>query len=64
MVNTELPVSKGRMAFTETTNGTRVEFKMIYPSEADLQKIVEMGFEQGITMCLDQLEDLFANNKI
>lgn len=64
LVNTELPVSKGRMAFAETDNGTRVEFKMIYPSEADLQKIVEMGFEQGITVCLDQLEELLANNKI
>jgi len=31
---------------------------MIYATETDVQKIVEMGFEQGITVCLDQLEEL------
>ena len=62
--NAELPVSKGQISFATTPNGTRVDFKMIYPTESDLQKIVEMGFEQGITACLDQLEGLFAQNKI
>jgi uncharacterized protein YndB with AHSA1/START domain len=55
-LNNELPVSKGQIVFTRTENGTRVEFKMIYPTESDLEKIVEMGFEQGITICHDQLE--------
>ncbi len=59
-----LPVSSGQMVFTEMVDGTKVEFKMIYPTEADLQKIVEMGFEQGITICLDQLEELIQNHKI
>jgi uncharacterized protein YndB with AHSA1/START domain len=57
-LNTDLPVSRGRMSFVKTVNGTRVDFKMIYASETDVQKIVEMGFEQGITVCLDQLEEL------
>ncbi|HTH31834.1 MAG TPA: SRPBCC domain-containing protein [Lacibacter sp.] len=57
-INTELPVSKGRNVFTETGAGTKVEFKMIYPTEADLQTIVDMGFEQGISICFDQLEEL------
>jgi uncharacterized protein YndB with AHSA1/START domain len=57
-LNYELPVSKGQIAFIKTENGTRVDFKMIYPAETDLEKIVEMGFEQGITICLDQLEIL------
>lgn len=63
-INTELPVSKGKNVFTQTENGTRVEFKMIYPTEADIQTIVEMGFEQGISICFDQLDELFKNNKI
>jgi uncharacterized protein YndB with AHSA1/START domain len=62
--NKDLPVSKGQISFTTTPNGTLVEFKMIYPSESDLQKIVEMGFEQGITMTLDHLDNLFNDNKI
>jgi uncharacterized protein YndB with AHSA1/START domain len=57
-LNTELPVSKGQIVFTETENGSRVDFKMIYPTRADLQKLIEMGFEEGISICLDQLEKL------
>lgn len=57
-LNNELPVSKGQIAFTKTENGTRVEFKMIFPTRTDLEKTLEMGFEQGITICQDQLESL------
>jgi uncharacterized protein YndB with AHSA1/START domain len=57
-LNNELPVSKGQIAFSKTDNGTRVDFKMIYPTETDLERIAEMGFEQGITICQDQLESL------
>jgi uncharacterized protein YndB with AHSA1/START domain len=63
-INPDLPVSKGKNVFTETSTGTRVAFKLIYPTEAALQKIVEMGFEQGITICFDQLEALHKTNKI
>jgi hypothetical protein len=31
---------------------------MTYPKGTDLEKIIEMGFEQGITICHDQLESL------
>ncbi|RXK62363.1 SRPBCC domain-containing protein [Lacibacter luteus] len=57
-INPELPVSKGHNVFKETATGTTVEFKMIYPTEQSLQTIVEMGFEQGISICFDQLEVL------
>ena len=57
-INRELPVSQGKSTFTATANGTKVEFKMIYPTEADIQTIVDMGFEQGISICYDQLESL------
>jgi uncharacterized protein YndB with AHSA1/START domain len=63
-INPDLPVSRGRNLFTETNTGTRVEFKLIYPTEASLQQIVEFGFEQGITICFNQLETLFELNKI
>lgn len=58
VVNMELPTSTGRNSFTETAGGTSVEFKMIYPTETALQTIVEMGFEQGISICFDQLDEL------
>ncbi len=62
-VNTTLPASNGDMVFTQTATGTTVEFKMTYPTESDLQTIVEMGFEQGITACFDQLEGVLNNLK-
>lgn len=62
VINREMPVSKGRSSFAKTAKGTRVEFKLIYSTVEQLQKIVEMGFEQGITMCMDQLEALFNKN--
>ncbi len=64
VVNDQLPVSKGNNVFSEIPGGTRVEFKMIYPTEAALQTIVDMGFEQGISICFDQLDELLKNNKI
>ncbi len=62
--NLELPVSKGSNEFTATATGTLVEFKMSYSTEEQLQKIIEMGFEQGITACLEQLNQLIIHAKI
>lgn len=53
--NVELPVAKGKIEFTITATGTRVEFKTSYATAEDVQKLVEMGFEQGITQCMEQL---------
>ncbi len=64
IVNTSLPVSTGSIVFTTTSSGTLVEFKMFYPNEKEIQTIIEMGFEQGITACLEQLETLFQERKI
>jgi len=63
-VNPDLPVSKGKTTFTKTANGTRVEFKMTYTNEADVQRIIEMGFEQGITMCIEQLVELLKKQAV
>ena len=57
-LNNEFPISTGQITFSQTEDGTRVKFKMVYHEVADLKKIVEMGFEQGITICLEQLESL------
>lgn len=57
-LNDEMPISKGTMVFTKKPTGTLVEFKMTYTTEEQLKAIVEMGFEQGITACLEQLSQL------
>jgi uncharacterized protein YndB with AHSA1/START domain len=63
-VNTSLPVSKGNITFSETTNGTKVEFKMHYATEEEVKKITEMGFEEGISTSYDQLEDLLKKEVV
>ena len=57
-LNSDLPISKGQIIFAKTKNRTKVQFKMIFPAAADLGKTIAMGFEQGITICHDQLESL------
>jgi uncharacterized protein YndB with AHSA1/START domain len=64
IVNTELPTSNGKNSFTKTENGTLVEFKTVYNTEEEVQKIVEMGFEQGITMTFEELALLLENGDI
>jgi uncharacterized protein YndB with AHSA1/START domain len=63
-VNSSLPVSTGTIVFTPTASGTLVEFKMFYSNEKEIETMIEMGFEQGITACLEQLEMLFEEKKI
>jgi uncharacterized protein YndB with AHSA1/START domain len=63
-LNTELPISKGSNVFTSTATGTLVEFKMNYSTEEQLHQLVEMGFEQGITACMEQLNQLIIQGKI
>ena len=63
-VNSSLPVATGTIVFTPTASGTLVEFKMFYSNEKEIETMIEMGFEQGITACLEQLETLFLENKI
>ena len=63
-LNSSLPVSTGTIVFTPTASGTLVEFKMFYSNEKEIETMIEMGFEQGITACLEQLETLFQEDKI
>ena len=60
--NPELPISKGSNVFTATATGTQVEFKMKYSTEEQLQQIIEMGFEEGISICMEQLNQLIVNH--
>jgi uncharacterized protein YndB with AHSA1/START domain len=62
-INAALPVSHGTIVFTPTGRGTRVEFMMTYAEESQLQQIVDMGFEQGISMCFDQLDALLGRSR-
>lgn len=60
----ELPMSKGSIELTATATGTEVKFKMGYSTQEQLQKIIEMGFEEGISICLEQLNRLIIESEI
>ena len=42
--------------FKATATGSSVEVEISFDNEADLQKILEMGFEAGFTMALGNLD--------
>jgi uncharacterized protein YndB with AHSA1/START domain len=58
--NKSFPETNWNIEFNETSEGTTVKIDLSFASDADLQKILEMGFEQGFTMGLSNLEELLA----
>jgi uncharacterized protein YndB with AHSA1/START domain len=62
-VDGKLPASQGEVVFAKTQTGTHVDFKLKFSTEEALKQTVEMGFEQGISQCTDQLEVLLSKLK-
>ena len=56
--NTAFPVMRWHVEFFATPAGSRVEVTLSFDSEEGLNQIVEMGFQGGFTMGLNQLEEL------
>ena len=44
--------------FHKTGEGTKVEVEITFAKTADLEKIIEMGFEAGFTAGLENLDEL------
>lgn len=47
--------------FIPTSSGTRVEVELTFANEADIEKIIEMGFKEGFTSALGNLDELLAS---
>lgn len=58
VTNKEVPQTEWTNNFSEDSNITLVSIVAKYKSLADLEKIIEMGFKEGFTMGLNQLDDL------
>lgn len=56
----EFPSMDWKNEFFKTDTGTEVKVDITFATEADLQKIVEMGFEVGFTAALGNLDELLA----
>lgn len=59
-LNNDLPTMYWKNKFQKTESGTRVIVEISFASESDLNKIIEMGFEEGFTSALGNLDHLFS----
>ena len=57
-VNTSFPRSQWTNRFEEKGDGTTVNITIEYAALDDLEKIVQMGFKEGFSAGLDQLDEL------
>jgi uncharacterized protein YndB with AHSA1/START domain len=53
--NPDLPSAPWRIVFTASGNGTNVEMVLSFTTEADMKKLLETGFEEGMRIDLEQL---------
>jgi uncharacterized protein YndB with AHSA1/START domain len=58
--NTDLPGMDWKCVFNAVGNTTKVEVEVTFASEADLEKIVEMGFKEGFAAAHANLDELLA----
>ncbi|ADB39060.1 SRPBCC family protein [Spirosoma linguale] len=58
--NPELPGSEWDFTFSEQNGSTKVDITIYNESLARLEKMLEMGFQQGSAMTMKNLEDLLA----
>ena len=54
------PNMQWKNEFIKTETGTKVAIEITFQSEADLEKIIEMGFKEGFTMAMENLDEIFA----
>lgn len=59
--NPELPGSEWDLSFSEQSGKTKVSVTIYNESLARLEKMIEMGFKEGFTMTMKNLEELLAS---
>lgn len=56
----DLPRMHWKNEFSTSGSGTKVEVEITFSSEADLETIIKMGFEEGFTAAHGNLDELLA----
>ena len=57
-INTGLPGGQWLNEFAATATGSKVNCTLTYKTKEDVQRMVEMGMIEGITMTCNQLDEL------
>lgn len=60
-INQEFPRMQWKNEFRQENGRTTVINHIQFPTEEDMKKILEMGFEQGYKMGLSQLQDVLPH---
>lgn len=60
-ISNELPRSNWDLDFIDKGDTTSVNITIMLESEADLEKIVELGFKEGFSIALDLLDELLLS---
>lgn len=58
-----LPDSSWTVNFSESDGVTKVYVVIKHKSLEDLEKVIEMGFKEGFTACIEQLDEMLHNLK-
>jgi PhnB protein len=59
--NREMPSMQWKNEFSATSDGTKVTVTIVFDKREDLEKIIEMGFEEGFTAALGNLDEVLAH---
>ncbi len=62
-INPDFPEVKWLFGFTGVEEGTKVTVNIHFPSKETLNKLLEMGFEEGFKTGLHQLEEILSDLK-
>jgi len=60
IINQDFPAMYWKNVFSKTSTGTKIEVELSFNAEADLEKILELGFKEGFTSALGNLDELLA----
>jgi uncharacterized protein YndB with AHSA1/START domain len=63
VINTEFPSANWDLNFSEQSGTTTVKITINHKTLADLEKIIQMGFKEGFTMTLNELDILLQHLK-
>lgn len=59
-INSNLPIIHWENTFTDEGMMTKLDTELVFKTEEDMNKLIEMGFEEGFSTALDQLDKLLS----
>ncbi len=62
-INAEFPTSEWELNFSEQNGTTKVSIVIKHKTLADIEMLIQMGFKEGFTMTLNELENLLSTMK-